>query len=157
MIGIEDSLVDHGEVAHDPGNGICIGAVSQEPTQLRGIGADGLAVAPLIRSPDLYAFPAEPQGKLFIAQGMFGHAVNDVQYGPGLPVPTEVCGGYPASYEEFQAVWSDEPTLFHIVFFTILIIHRFYHSYCLHDPLSWAYLILLVLLLQSLSGIVNPW
>jgi hypothetical protein len=145
MMGIEDSLVDHGEVVHDPGNGICIGAVSQDPAQLRGIGADGLAMAPLIRNPDLYAFPAEPQGKLFIAQRMFGHAVNNVQHGPGLPVPAEVCGGYPASYEEFQAVWSDEPflSLFHIVFFTILIIvfitHIVYMIRCHGRILSFWY------------------
>jgi hypothetical protein len=89
--------VDNVDVRGYPVKAVPISAVP-EKAALTGIVRTlqgGSAVTPLIRRPDLYPCLVEPPGKPFITEGVFRHAVNNMQnragfpfgVNPGLPLP----------------------------------------------------------------------
>jgi hypothetical protein len=96
--------VDNVDVCGYPVKAFPVSAMSGKAAFAGIVGSvpGGSAVTALIRRPDLYSRLTEPLGKPLIAEGMFRHAMNNVQYRPGLPSGASL--GLPLPHKEPDAV-----------------------------------------------------
>jgi hypothetical protein len=76
--------VDKANIIGNSKKAVPVGGVARKSAAVGAIHSEtgGIAMPPLIRRPDLEPFNTEPPGQRVVAEGMFRHPMNQVDYRP---------------------------------------------------------------------------